>query len=125
MNYYFLECCFESDSKIAMICERLGCLGKHKFCERSHKERNGNVEGFCYLDRKNLKEYWHCVWLENHMICPDWCKECGSCKELKDVRDELKRANFFNARTDSLHQPVFWSVHFKNEHINLTFRIEI
>ena len=38
MNYYFLECCFESDSKIAMICERLGCLGKHKFCERSHKK---------------------------------------------------------------------------------------
>ena len=37
------------------------------------------------------------------MICPEWCKECGSCKELEDVRDKLKRAYIFNVRTDSLY----------------------
>ena len=57
------------------------------------------------------------------MICPEWCKDWGSCKELEDVTEELKRAYSFNAITDSLHQPVSWSVHFKNEHP--TFRIDI
>ena len=121
----FIECCFQSDSKIAAACERLDCRGKYKFDDRSHKKRNSDVERSYCLDRKSLKEYWHCVLFENHMICPEWCKECGSCKELEDVRDELKRAYFFNAKTDSLHQLVFQSVHFKNEHINPTFRIDI
>ena len=125
MNYCFLECCFESNSKTVATCERLGCRGKHKFDERLCKKRNGDVERFYCLDRKSLKEYWHCVLFKNHMICPEWCKGCGSCKELEDVRDELKRAYFFNAKTDSLHQLVFQSVHFKNEHINPTFRIDI
>ena len=99
MNYCFLECCFESNSKTVATCERLGCRGKHKFDERLCKKRNGDVERFYCLDRKSLKEHWHCVLFENHMICPEWCKECGSCKELEDVRDKLKRAYFFNVRT--------------------------
>ena len=103
----FIECCFQSDSQIVATCERLDCRGKYKFDDRSHKKINGDVERFYCLDRKSLKEYWHCLLFENHKICPEWCKECGSCKELEDVRDEFKKATFFNARTDSLHQPVF------------------
>ena len=83
MNYYFLECCFESNSKTVATCERLGCRGKHKFDERLCKKRNGDVERFYCLDRKSLKEHWHCVLFENHMICPEWCQDVVVVKSLK------------------------------------------
>ena len=64
----FIECCFQSDSKIVATCERLDCRRKYKFDDRSHKKkRNNYAERFYCSDRKSLKEYWHCILFENHM----------------------------------------------------------
>ena len=46
MNYYFLECCFESDKKEIPTCERLGCWGKYKFDERSFEKKKVMLKNF-------------------------------------------------------------------------------
>ena len=64
------------------------------------------VERFYCIAKKQLNAYWQCVLTEHWLICPEWCKKCGCCKELALFRKELKESWFFSPRTDYNYQPV-------------------
>ena len=91
----------------------------------SYRNLEEKVERFCFLDRKQLNEYWQCVLTGHSLICRKWCKKCGCFKELEVIREELKESWFFSSRNDHNYQPVLWIIFFKNENVNLNFRIEI
>ena len=83
------------------------------------------LKGFIVQLKKQLNAYWQCVLTEHWLICPEWCKKCGCCKELALFRKELKESWFFSPRTDYNYQPVLQILFFFNENLNLNFRIEI
>ena len=106
-------------------CKRTGCTGKQKFEKMSFRNYKEEIESFYCLNRKSLDEYWKCVLAENWLICLEWCKSCGCCKELKAIHTELKEAYFFSLRTDVNYQQTMWKFFLKNGNTNEDFRVEI
>ena len=70
----------------------------------SYRNLEEEVERFCFLDRKQLNEYWQCVLTGHSLICCKWCKKCGCFKELEVIREELKESWFFSSRNDHNYQ---------------------
>ena len=86
--------------------------------------RQRNDESFYCLNRRQLKEYWHCVIAEQEPFCPGRCGKCDICKEFNIIFENLQDAYFFSpSKYDK--QLVLWNVFFKAGNRFRQFRIEI
>lgn len=123
MPYYFQKCCFDSEKLgVRNECDRLSCVNrKHDFGLFFHRT---NDESFYCLNRRQLKECWHCVIAEQEAFFPGRHGKCHICNEFNEILENLRDAYFFlPSKYDQ--QPVLWKVFFEAGNKLRQFRIEI